>query len=322
MGPGFISPEDGWRTRRSNTAARASMGPGFISPEDPGEAVELMMGMLLQWDRASSARKTVVACDLTGEPARLQWDRASSARKTSRWPYRRWPARWLQWDRASSARKTLPVLHFASVSKMASMGPGFISPEDRCRSRACLLTRRFNGTGLHQPGRHQWAGAIVGPLKRLQWDRASSARKTYAIPPDASKFPELQWDRASSARKTAALARCALVGSCAASSEREPPRGLPFGFSPGWRPSVSLELSKSTSMPGTSFHHRRTRGVQPSKLSVAGCEFARCQSSALIAHHSPFSIHDPPFAIIPNPRCRPAPSASGPATGFLKYSRT
>jgi len=249
MGPGFISPE-GCRARVASPYCDiASMGPGFISPEGLGLAACIFTSdgsfngaglhqpgrhdsvqnitsyafVVLQWGRASSARKALhVQCirnadtNFNGaglhQPGRPVCSISAAA------------ATILQWGRASSARK-------ATCTKDAS------SPR-----------LHFNGAGLHQPGRHLHANwdlgrfdTSMGPgfispegaperLKardrsRLQWGRASSARKAYErnmviydsdetsmgpgfISPEGMKYSDsqeddslLQWGRASSARK-------------------------------------------------------------------------------------------------------------------------
>ena len=94
--------------------------------------------------------------------------------------------------------------HQASHQRSASMGPCFISTEDfRTMRRGCpALTSfngavlhqhgrqssfdstdsswtRFNGAVLHQHGRHFSYDAVAQQKqRRLQWGRASSARKT------------------------------------------------------------------------------------------------------------------------------------------------
>src|SRR5579862_5942041 len=104
---------------------------------------------------------------------------------------------------------------------------------------------------------------------------------------------QLQWDRASLARKAAALARLAFGGSCAAFGEREPPaaaRGRADCRRACGKCWIVKEHEHGRHLPSPPSHSRR----QTSDQSMA--------------------------AINPNPRCRPAPSASGPATACLKYT--
>jgi len=67
--------------------------------------------------------------------------------------------------------------HGPACRQRASMGPGFISPEGGdCTLNIGKNITGFNGTGLHQPGRHLLA-RLNDYRYWLQWDRASSARK-------------------------------------------------------------------------------------------------------------------------------------------------
>ncbi len=168
--------------------------------DDDAPAVE----RVLQWDRASSARKawkkpmarpTRQGFNGTGlhQPGR----RATATRKRS--------GKRLQWDRASSARKAWRdyrlqafllasmgpgfispeggrVVRSEELNQQASMGPGFISPEGRIPSRpSATVYWGFNGTGLHQPGRPNYTEPASGIKIALQWDRASSARKAWGV---------------------------------------------------------------------------------------------------------------------------------------------
>ena len=106
MGPGFVSPEDDQRRGDVLQGGDASMGPSFVSPDDaPPMYASGAAPSLLEWDRALSARVT--------------WLDGFKLRKKTL----------LQWGRASSARMTEP-LDAALRRRVASMGPGFVSPDD------------------------------------------------------------------------------------------------------------------------------------------------------------------------------------------------
>ena len=53
------------------------MGPGFESPEDSPYQTDNRWDLLLQWGRASRARKTVRDNAKVSDVRELQWDRAS-----------------------------------------------------------------------------------------------------------------------------------------------------------------------------------------------------------------------------------------------------
>src|SRR6185312_2870853 len=290
MGPGFISPEGIMSRHGPACRLLASMGPGFISPEGLLTAVGMFQSFMLQWDRASSARKASGIPSYSDADILLQWDRASSARKAGAQPggrhrhaasmgpgfispeggdgeevgshcvvasmgpgyispegqilqdwsnakgalqwdrassARKAAVRALQWDRASSARKARIHRRGRGVGRLsfngtglhqpgrqgvwvgsaactrASMGPGFISPEGvlvRCVYRTG--TTASMGPGFISP---EGARLALPPLAspKLQWDRASSARKAFSDKETLTCLQRLQWDRASSARKAA-----------------------------------------------------------------------------------------------------------------------
>jgi len=128
------------------------MGPGFISPEGLLTAVGMFQSFMLQWDRASSARKASGIPSYSDADILLQWDRASSARKAGAQPGGR-------------------------HRHAASMGPGFISPEGGDGEEVgshCVVASM--GPGFISPEGQilqDWSNAKGA----LQWDRASSARK-------------------------------------------------------------------------------------------------------------------------------------------------
>src|SRR5437867_4119212 len=112
------------------------------------------MSFELQWGRASSARKALPTVGVDGREKMLQWGRASSTRK------------------AATDREVVGLI------PVASMGPCFISTEGvPPRMDSALLLRCFNGAVLHQHGRRRVVMYHLAMLVKLQWGRASSARK-------------------------------------------------------------------------------------------------------------------------------------------------
>ena len=242
MGPCFISTEDnggkaphqarprcfngavlhqhGRRALSANVTRqpRASMGPCFISTEDttqtqprpPGAAC--FNGAVLHQHGRHSLRvdHPLVTTGL------LQWGRASSARKTRTKHFKGKATMALQWGRASSARKTSVCVFASRLVPLASMGPCFISTEDRPeveaaqaeRDRAsmgpCFISTEdlgpwfstriqlggFNGAVLHQHGRPEVravaqrsnAAASMGPCFISTEDRTRMAPVSGCLP--------------------------------------------------------------------------------------------------------------------------------------------
>ena len=181
MGPCFISTED-FRTMRRGCPALTSFNGAVLHQHGRPSAgtVQPSGRDTLQWGRASSARKTGpgVARPVAGDDASMGPCFISTEDNISVTLSRWLPT--LQWGRASSARKTPWTCDKAIADAHASMGPCFISTEDvMLVSLVSTSVSRFNGAVLHQHGRHFSYDAVAQQKqRRLQWGRASSARKT------------------------------------------------------------------------------------------------------------------------------------------------
>src|SRR5438874_2448531 len=126
------------------------MGPGFVSPDFYKTARGLVGAESLQWGRASSARIS------------RTWELVGDGYPCFNGAGLRQPG-FLRYKTASFQER------------LASMGPGFVSPDFVVIERpACVVTR-------------------------LQWGRASSARISRIVVPIGLPDLLLQWGRASSA---------------------------------------------------------------------------------------------------------------------------
>ena len=133
----------------------------------------------------------------------LQWGRASSARKTSRRTNSRAPT-CCCFNGAVLHQHGRPLVggEASQVSDDASMGPCFISTEDVLylrMSRDSQEVQWGRASSARKTRSHHKGGS--GGVS-LQWGRASSARKTITTGVPAHLREMLQWGRASSARKT------------------------------------------------------------------------------------------------------------------------
>ena len=127
-------------------------------------------------------------------------DRLSAARRP------KYPTT-LQWGRASSARKTRKIKTENKMTNRASMGPCFISTEDLVATGTrpgdtstasmgpCFISTEDDGWGGGSGG---VADASMGPCFISTEDGMTSPRVRHLL--------KLQWGRASSARKTGWLA--------------------------------------------------------------------------------------------------------------------
>ena len=180
---------------------------------------------MLQWGRASSARKTPRTIALAVDASPLQWGRASSARKAATTTVNQVSA--VRFNGAvlhQHGRQALTVLDCTSEG-VASMGPCFISTEGNASASKLRQIGWSASMGPCFISTEGTVGAICerGPAT-LQWGRASSARKTRCVGDGPDPFSGfngavlhqhgrlliqrlidamewLQWGRASSARK-------------------------------------------------------------------------------------------------------------------------
>ena len=157
-------------------ASQASMGPGFFSPEYLDGTSAILNTLSLQWGRAFSARNTATSS--------LQF------------------LMFLCFNGAGLFQPGIPNQPGPSNQQiMASMGPGFFSPEYQSggdikfavtllqwgrafsarntlpKPKLKVVVICFNGAGLFQPGIPAKNKAIA-ELNTLQWGRAFSARNT------------------------------------------------------------------------------------------------------------------------------------------------
>ena len=127
-GAGLLRPRMLEEAARSESRLLASMGPGLVSPECGGVNQQEFITSKLQWGRASSARI------------------ASHGSALCR---RRWCFNGAGLRQPGSQH----LLFLQRAQHLASMGPGFFSPECAVPSPAFSRAHRcFNGAGLLQPG--------------------------------------------------------------------------------------------------------------------------------------------------------------------------
>ena len=164
----------------------------------------------------------------------------------------------LQWGRASSARKARCARH-ATTRRPPFNGAALLQRGRRGRDDCRLCQpKSFNGAALLQRGRHCTV-AVLNTQVALQWGRASSARKARCSLVPSSRVTSfngaalLQRGRLPhSQRKVWAAVREA------APSMAEIEHARRSICSARW--AITIELPKNASIPGTSFHHPRTRG--------------------------------------------------------------
>ena len=157
MGPCFISTEDRCGGR-GNCGQRlgASMGPCFISTEDPPvTSDDARLTDVLQWGRASSARKTwssrlameTTLFDFNGAVLHQHGRPSRCRRSTCAVPSTSMGPCFISTEDHPQRPRVATCGH-------TSMGPCFISTEDRrARESPVHRDRNFNGAVLHQHGR-------------------------------------------------------------------------------------------------------------------------------------------------------------------------